>query len=118
MHFSKKLCHLSSAGPEIAAFGSHCSVSFTPLILNWFVPNVKLEYKQYKIPMLCDKNVDLPEVSTFCKTSFSKLGTYPTQPVTSSNCKSMTSKFCSLYIHVYHISTYSSSDWHFSIHSL
>ena len=40
MHFSKKSCHLSSAGPDIAPYGSHCSAS-NRVILNSFIPNVK-----------------------------------------------------------------------------
>ena len=43
MHFSKKSCRLSSAGPETAAFDSHCPVNFRP-ILSWFLPNGKLKY--------------------------------------------------------------------------
>ena len=35
---------LSSAGPEILAFGSHCSANFQP-ISDCFVPNIKLKYK-------------------------------------------------------------------------
>ena len=44
MHFSKRSCHLSSAGPGIVAFGRHCSANFRP-ILNWFIPKVKLKYE-------------------------------------------------------------------------
>ena len=42
VHFSKKSGRLSSAAPEILAFGSHCSTKFQP-ILDCFIPNVKLE---------------------------------------------------------------------------
>ena len=35
---------LSSAGPEILAFGSHCSAKFLP-ILECFTPNFKLKYE-------------------------------------------------------------------------
>ena len=41
MHFFKKIGRLSSAGHEISAFGSHCSVIFQP-ILDYFIPNFKL----------------------------------------------------------------------------
>ena len=33
---------MSSGNPEIAAFGSHCSAKFRP-VLNWFIPNIKLK---------------------------------------------------------------------------
>ena len=39
----KKGC-LSSTGPEILAFGGHCSANIQP-ILNCFVPNFKLKYE-------------------------------------------------------------------------
>ena len=35
---------LSSAGPEILAFGSYCSANFQP-ILDYFIPSFKLNYK-------------------------------------------------------------------------
>ena len=45
MHFSeKKSGRLSSAGPEILAFGSHCSAKFQP-IFDFFIPNFKLRYE-------------------------------------------------------------------------
>ena len=44
MHFSKKSGRLSSAGPEILVFGSHCSAKFQP-ILDCFAPNLKLKYE-------------------------------------------------------------------------
>ena len=45
MHFlkKKKTVRLSSAGPEILAFVSHCSVNFQP-ILDCFIPKFKLKY--------------------------------------------------------------------------
>ena len=43
LHFSKKSGRLSSAGPEILAFGSQCSANFR-LILDYFILNLKLEY--------------------------------------------------------------------------
>ena len=44
MHFSKKSGRLSSAGPEILPFVSHCSANFQP-ILDCFIPNFKLRYE-------------------------------------------------------------------------
>ena len=44
MHFSKNLVVCSSAGPKILAFSSHCSANFQ-LILDCFVPNLKLKYE-------------------------------------------------------------------------
>ena len=44
MHFPKKSGHLSSAGPEILVFVSHCSANFQP-ILNCFETNFKLKYE-------------------------------------------------------------------------
>ena len=44
VHFSEKAGRLSSGGPEIFAFGSHCSANFRPN-LNCFIPNYKLKYK-------------------------------------------------------------------------
>ena len=43
MHFSKKSGRLSSAGPEILAFVSHCSAN-SQLILDCFIPNFQLKY--------------------------------------------------------------------------
>ena len=43
IHFSKKSDRLSSVGPEILTFGSHCSANFQP-ILDRFIPKFKLEY--------------------------------------------------------------------------
>ena len=43
-NFSKKSSCLSSTGPEILAFGSHCSANIQP-ILNCFIPNLKLKYQ-------------------------------------------------------------------------
>ena len=46
--FSKKLGCPSSAGPEILASGSHCSVNFQPILawfIHWFIPNFKLTYE-------------------------------------------------------------------------
>ena len=43
MHFSKKSGGLSSAGPKILAFGSHCSANFQ-MVLDCFIPNFKLKY--------------------------------------------------------------------------
>ena len=40
----EKSGRLSSAGPEILAFGSHCSAKFQP-ILDCFIPNFKLKYE-------------------------------------------------------------------------
>ena len=42
--FSKKSGWLSSAGPEIQAYVSHCSANFQP-ILDCFIPNFKLKYE-------------------------------------------------------------------------
>ena len=42
MHFSKKSCRLSSAGPDITALGSHYSANFRP-IFNWFISKVDLK---------------------------------------------------------------------------
>ena len=44
MHFSKKSGRLSSAGPEILAFGSYCSAKFQ-LILDCFIPKFKFKYE-------------------------------------------------------------------------
>ena len=44
MHFSKKSGRLSSEGPDVLAFGSHCSAKFQP-ILNCFIPKFKLKYE-------------------------------------------------------------------------
>ena len=44
VHFSKKLGRLSSVGPEILAFVSHCSANFKP-IMDCFIPNFKLKYE-------------------------------------------------------------------------
>ena len=44
MHFSKKSGCRSSAGPEILAYVSHCSVKFQP-ILNCFISHSKLKYE-------------------------------------------------------------------------
>ena len=44
MNFLKKSGRLSSAGPEILAFVSHCSANFQP-ILDFFIPNFKLKYE-------------------------------------------------------------------------
>ena len=44
MHFPKKSCWLTSAGPEILGFVSHCSANFQP-ILGCFVPNFNLKYE-------------------------------------------------------------------------
>ena len=44
MHFSKNVVICSSAGPKILVFGSHCSANFQP-ILDCFIPNFKLKYK-------------------------------------------------------------------------
>ena len=43
MHFSTK-SGLLSAGPEILAFGSHCSANVQP-ILKCFITNFKLKYE-------------------------------------------------------------------------
>ena len=56
MHFSKKSDRLSSAGPEIQAFVSHCSANFQP-ILNCFIPNFKLKYEE-------SENIKADRVST------------------------------------------------------
>ena len=42
MYFLKKSDRLSSTGPEITAFVSHCSANFQ-LILDYFIPNFKYE---------------------------------------------------------------------------
>ena len=42
--FSKKSGRLSLAGPEILAFGSHCSAKFEP-ILDYCIRNSTLKYK-------------------------------------------------------------------------
>ena len=42
-HFPKKSDRLSSTGPGILIFGSHCSANFQ-LILDCFIPKFKLEY--------------------------------------------------------------------------
>ena len=42
MHFPEKSGRLSSVGPEILVFSSHCSANFQP-ILDCFMPNVKYE---------------------------------------------------------------------------
>ena len=44
MHFSKKSGRLSSEGPDVLAFGSHCLAKFQP-ILNCFIPKFKLKYE-------------------------------------------------------------------------
>ena len=44
VHFSKNLVVRSSAGPNILAFGRHCSANFQP-ILDYFMPNFKLKYE-------------------------------------------------------------------------
>ena len=44
VHFSKKLGCLSSVGPDVLAFVSHCSANFQP-ILDCFIPNLKLKYE-------------------------------------------------------------------------
>ena len=44
MHLSKNLGDLSSAGPEILAFGSHCLAKFQP-ISNCCIPNFNLKYE-------------------------------------------------------------------------
>ena len=46
-HFSKKLGYLSSAAPEILAFGSHYSANFH-LNLDCFIPNFKLKYEDWE----------------------------------------------------------------------
>ena len=56
MHFSKKSGRLSTAGPEIQAFVSHCSANFQP-ILNCFIPNFKLKYEE-------SENIKADRVST------------------------------------------------------
>ena len=56
MHFSKKSGRLSSAGPEIQAFVSHCSVNFQP-ILDCFIPDVKFKYED-------SENVNTDHVNT------------------------------------------------------
>ena len=45
MHSSKKSGRLSSAGPEILDFGSHCSTTQFKMILYSFIPNFKLKYE-------------------------------------------------------------------------
>ena len=45
MHFSKKSVRLSSEGPEILAFGSHCLVNFQA-VLDCFISNFKLKYEE------------------------------------------------------------------------
>ena len=57
MHFSKKSGRLSSAGAEILAFVSHCSVNFQP-ILDCFIPNFKLKYEN-------SENIKADRVNTF-----------------------------------------------------
>ena len=42
--FRKKSGRLSSAGPEIQAFVSHCSANLQP-ILDYFIANFKLKYE-------------------------------------------------------------------------
>ena len=42
MHFPKKSGRLSSAGPQILDFVSHCSANFQP-ILDCSIPNLKYE---------------------------------------------------------------------------
>ena len=44
MHFSKQLGGLSSAGPEISAFGSHSPWNLQP-ILDCFICNLKLSMR-------------------------------------------------------------------------
>ena len=44
MYFSKELGRLSSAGPEIIAFGSQFPGKFQP-IFDCFIPNFKLKYE-------------------------------------------------------------------------
>ena len=44
VYFSKKSGRLSSAGPEIWALSSHCSVKFQP-ILDCIIPYFKLKYE-------------------------------------------------------------------------
>ena len=52
MHFSKKIGSSVINGPEILAFGSHCSANFQ-LILDWFVSNFKLKYEDSEKNRLC-----------------------------------------------------------------
>ena len=44
VHFSKKSGSSVMRGPEILAFGSHCSAKFEQ-ILDCFIPNFKLKYE-------------------------------------------------------------------------
>ena len=44
VHFSKKLGRLSSVGPEILAFVSHCLANFLA-VMDCFIPSFKLKYK-------------------------------------------------------------------------
>ena len=45
VHFSKKSGRLSPAGPEILAFGSHCSAKFQP-IFDCFIPHFNLKFEE------------------------------------------------------------------------
>ena len=51
--FRKKSGRLSSRGPEILIFGTHCSANFQP-ILDCFIPKFKLEYD------------DVENIKTYC----------------------------------------------------
>ena len=44
IYFTKELGRLSSAGPEILVFVSHCSANFQP-IFDCFIPNLNLKYE-------------------------------------------------------------------------
>ena len=54
----------SSAGPEILAFGSHCSANFPP-ILDCFIPNFTLNYadsENIKADRVNTAIFDLPQI--------------------------------------------------------
>ena len=52
MHFSKKSGHLSSAGSEILAFGSHCLANFQPILVN-----IELKYENSENIKACCINI-------------------------------------------------------------
>ena len=68
VHFSKRLGDLSSAGPEVLAFGSHCSAKFQ-LIFGCFTPNLKCKdsenIRTYCIDMIVSNHIKSNKESFF-----------------------------------------------------
>ena len=56
VHFSKNLGRLSSAGPDILAFGSHCLANSQPIV-DCVIPKFKLKYED-------SENIDTDHVHT------------------------------------------------------